>query len=116
MNTIFPRDNTLSNQDVSYLTGNLNQKSPLERAKIYTELVYRINESQDVEPILFDAIRNENNRQENFWGFIKVAWIPVIGILDSKNQTLIDKTKEILLKNWSSIERKNLHEYVKKRV
>jgi len=110
---IIPRDATFRNLSDYDLLSLLSDTPPILRTKAIHELSFRRNKSQELKNAFWSAISNENNRKEFFFGFIKVAWIPVIDVLDSGVKNEIEKLKQFLIKEWPLAERKYFYEYVK---
>lgn len=113
MKSIIPRDLSLVSLSEQDLISFLKDSSPVMRAKVLHEIALRHGNSTELENMLNQAIAEEINRKDVFFGFIKVAWIPVIDILEAGNVAEIMKLKNLLKNTWTLAERKNLYDYLK---
>jgi hypothetical protein len=114
MSSIIPRDNELSKLDDMELVNRISTSGALNRTKLLHELFFRRVNSDELNALLMKSIVDEKNRKEIFFGFIKVAWIPSIDILELGNAEEVGALKTMLKNEWSENERRNFYEYVKK--
>ncbi len=85
-----------------------------KRSIILTELCFRLNSDPDLFSFIKEQIVDKSNREEVFFGFIKVSWIPVMFILELNRPDLIDEVKSLVKLNWNKDEIEGLQHYVKK--
>ena len=77
----------------------------------YPILAKRINEENLFEKFLLDEISSENNMNEIFFGFVKIAWLPLLSILEFTQSPYIEKAVN-LFKEWPKSERQNFLKYI----
>ncbi len=70
--------------------------------------------SQDVffENFLLTELDRKENLEEKFFGFIKIAWLPLISIIENSDKALIAKSLAVFNK-WPKSEKENFLNYVK---
>ncbi len=112
MKYTFPRNIEFNNVPTEVLISELKNSHAYRRALIYNELSCRINSDKELFNFLINAILEKRNREEVFFGSIKVAWIPIINIFEiGKNEMILD-TKKAISQHWKKYEIQNLIDYL----
>jgi|GEM_PF-3134522 len=80
----------------------------------YPIIAMRTNENPLFENYLLEEMIKQDNFNEKFFGFIKIAWIPFLSILEySNNSFLINKAIDTF-NDWNINEKNNFLNYIKK--
>jgi hypothetical protein len=78
----------------------------------YPIIAKRVQEDTFFEDFLIKELTTKENLEEKFFGFIKIAWLPLIAIIENSQSELIKKAIAVF-NNWPSNEKENFLNYVK---
>ncbi|AQX87183.1 hypothetical protein I6H88_10240 [Elizabethkingia bruuniana] len=78
----------------------------------YPILAKRMKEDSRFEKFLLTEISSEDNINEIFFGFAKIAWIPLLSIIEYSTSNFINKGI-IEFKKWSETEKEIFLNYIK---
>lgn len=81
-------------------------------ANYYPIIAKRAAADASFESFLISEIGSKENLEEKFFGFIKIAWIPLISIIENAGEDLIKKAL-IAFNSWPQAEKDNFLSYVK---
>lgn len=77
----------------------------------YPIMAKRAQEDSFFKDFLIKEIDSKENLEEKFFGIVKVAWIPLISIIENSNHQLIEQAIKVF-KNWPQKEKENLISYL----
>ena len=84
-----------------------------KRIHLFAVLAERAKSNTKIKDLLFEYILDKNNRSKTFFGFIKMAWLPILSILKYSNDDLKQEVSE-LVNLWSLREREDFIIYINK--
>ena len=84
-----------------------------KRIHLFAVLAERAKSNTKIKDLLFEYILDKNNRSNTFFGFIKMAWLPILSILEYSNDDLKQEVSE-LVNLWSLREREDFIIYINK--
>lgn len=109
--SILPPDEQTANLPTEQLLANLSSASPYLRGRVLAGLGPRLPGSPHLFPLLVEAIKAPENRRDVFFGFIKVAWLGVIAVLENGTPAQVDLINR-LVKTWEATEQKDLRHHL----
>jgi hypothetical protein len=112
MKNILPRNKEFKDVPTEVLISELKNAHAYRRTLIYNELSKRIDSEKELFNFLAEAISEKRNREEVFFGSIKVAWIPIINIFEIGNNEIVLNTKKTIHQYWEKHEIQKLKDYL----
>ncbi|WP_293915851.1 MULTISPECIES: hypothetical protein [unclassified Sphingobacterium] len=98
----------ISNRDLV----NIISKEGKININYYPVLAKRMKDDSRFEKFLLAEVSSEDNINEVFFGFAKIAWIPLLSIIEYSTSNFIRKGV-IEFKKWSEIEKDVFINYIK---
>lgn len=108
---LLPPDEETAALPTPQLLAHLDDESYYLRGRVLAGLGKRLQESPEVFAAVLAATQAQKNRQTPFFGFIMVAWLGVVTILENGNAAQKGALKDTL-QGWSQQEREDIQAYL----
>lgn len=110
MENILPIDDALAKCATEELVALLSGAKPFLRCKIFPVLAARIKQDSSLESLIFNKVERKENIEQPFFGFIKVAWVAAIALLENEGDQ--ERLRKTIQENWPIIEQQDFLSYI----